>query len=97
MEQGSAPTRKAPGAAKSGKADAPWVATGAAVDAQYTEARSEARDHMRLRNTFFQQVALNQQALLDHANRCRLPSATVHMNYQQLAYVIALPGERHHA
>ena len=36
----------------------PWVATGAAADAQYTEARTIARDHMRLRNQFFQQVRL---------------------------------------
>ncbi|BDA46483.1 probable polyadenylate-binding protein-interacting protein 7 at C-terminar half [Coccomyxa sp. Obi] len=36
--------------------NAPWVATGAAADAQYTEARTTARDHMRLRNTFFQQA-----------------------------------------
>lgn len=34
----------------------PWVATGAAADTQYTEARTIARDHMRLRNQFFQQV-----------------------------------------
>ncbi|CAL8462611.1 g2144 [Coccomyxa elongata] len=36
--------------------NAPWVATGAAADAQYTEARTIARDHMRLRNQFFQQA-----------------------------------------
>lgn len=47
------------GAAGGAGGNAPWVATGAAADAQYSEARVVARDHMRLRNQLFQQVRPN--------------------------------------
>ena len=32
--------------------------TGAGAEAQYNSARRDARDHMRMRNTFFQQVPM---------------------------------------
>ncbi len=47
----------------------PWVATGAAADAQYREARSDARDHCRLRNAFFQQVPSGTLKLASHGQR----------------------------
>ncbi len=57
--QGATAPRKAgrkTGAAGAAGGNATWVATGAAADAQYSEARVVARDHMRLRNQLFQQV-----------------------------------------
>ena len=40
------------------------MATGAAADAQYSSARRDARDHMRMRNAFFQQVRVPPRAAI---------------------------------
>ena len=48
--------KKAAAGKRGPQSEAPWVATGAAADAQYSSARRDARDHMRMRNAFFQQV-----------------------------------------
>ena len=50
--------KKAAGGRKGPQREAPWVLTGAAADAQYSAARRDAKDHMRMRNTFFQQVRM---------------------------------------
>ena len=50
--------RRRPRAGKGPQSEAPWVATGAPADAQYSSARRDARDHMRMRNAFFQQVRI---------------------------------------
>lgn len=49
---------KVPAGRKGAQSEAPWVATGAAADAQYSSARRDARDHMRMRNAFFQQARI---------------------------------------
>ena len=56
QENGGA-ARKGAGGRKDAQSEAPWVMTGAGTEAQYSSARRDARDHMRMRNTFFQQVA----------------------------------------
>ncbi|CAK0756686.1 hypothetical protein CVIRNUC_002476 [Coccomyxa viridis] len=48
--------KKAATGRKGPQSEAPWVATGAPADAQYSSARRDARDHMRMRNAFFQQA-----------------------------------------
>ena len=50
--------KKAATGRKGPQSEAPWVATGAPADAQYSSARRDARDHMRMRNAFFQQVRI---------------------------------------
>lgn len=44
------------GAKGQGRAEVAWVATGKAVAAEYADARTDARDHMRLRNQCFMQA-----------------------------------------
>ena len=48
--------KKAAAGKRGPQSEAPWVPTGAAADAQFSSARRDARDHMRMRNAFFQQV-----------------------------------------
>lgn len=70
---------------KSPQSEVPWVMTGAGTEAQYNSARRDARDHMRMRNTFFQQVGLPPQtcahgSIVADMHTQRAPMACMHIH-----------------